>query len=105
MSNNIAAIADLLRPTVEALGVELWGVDQIGQGRSSVLRVYIDKGEEGISIDDCERVSRQISGILDVEEPIAGEYTLEVSSPGMDRPLFALAPGAEPQPGKPESRF
>jgi ribosome maturation factor RimP len=91
LSNNIAAIADLLRPAVEALGVELWGVDQVGQGRSSILRVYIDKGDEGISIDDCERVSRQISGILDVEEPIAGEYTLEVSSPGMDRPLFALA--------------
>ena len=91
MSNNLAAIAELIRPTVEALGVELWGIDQIGQGRSSVLRVYIDKGEDGITIDDCERVSRQISGILDVEEPIAGEYTLEVSSPGMDRPLFELA--------------
>ena len=91
MSNNLAAIAELIRPTVEALGVELWGIDQIGQGRSSVLRVYIDKGEDGITIDDCERVSRQISGILEVEEPIAGEYTLEVSSPGMDRPLFELA--------------
>jgi ribosome maturation factor RimP len=91
LSNNLAAIAELIRPTVEALGVELWGIDQIGQGRSSVLRVYIDKGEDGITIDDCERVSRQISGILDVEEPIAGEYTLEVSSPGMDRPLFELA--------------
>ena len=91
MSNNLAAIAQMIRPTVEALGVDLWGVDHIGQGRSSVLRVYIDKGDDGITIDDCVKVSRQISGILDVEEPIAGEYTLEVSSPGMDRPLFELA--------------
>ncbi len=57
--------------------------------RHSVLRVYIDR-PEGILIDDCEAVSRQVSGILDVEDPISGEYTLEVSSPGMDRPLFTL---------------
>ena len=91
LSNNLAVIADLIRPTVEALGVELWGIDHIGQGRNSVLRVYIDKGGEGITIEDCEKVSRQISGIFDVEDPIAGEYTLEVSSPGMDRPLFEFA--------------
>lgn len=54
-----------------------------------MLRVYIDR-PEGILIDDCEAVSRQVSGILDVEDPISGEYTLEVSSPGMDRPLFTL---------------
>ncbi len=88
MSNNLVAIADMIRPTVEALDVTLWGVDQVGQGRSSILRIYIDKPDDGITIDDCERVSRQISGIFDVEDPIAGEYTLEVSSPGMDRPLF-----------------
>ena len=66
-----------------------WGVEFISQGRHSVLRVYIDR-PEGILIDDCEAVSRQVSGILDVEDPISGEYTLEVSSPGMDRPLFTL---------------
>lgn len=64
-------------------------VEFISQGRHSVLRVYIDR-PEGILIDDCEAVSRQVSGILDVEDPISGEYTLEVSSPGMDRPLFTL---------------
>ncbi|WP_121411456.1 ribosome maturation factor RimP, partial [Pseudomonas aeruginosa] len=73
----------------EALGYECWGVEFISQGRHSVLRVYIDR-PEGILIDDCEAVSRQVSGILDVEDPISGEYTLEVSSPGMDRPLFTL---------------
>ncbi|MGB4247542.1 MAG: ribosome maturation factor RimP [Pseudohongiellaceae bacterium] len=91
MSNSITLISDLIRPTVSALGVELWGVEHIVQGRFSVLRVYIDKGGDGITIEDCEKVSRQISGIFDVEDPIAGEYTLEVSSPGMDRPLFELS--------------
>ena len=74
---------------VEALGYECWGVEFISQGRHSVLRVYIDR-PEGILIDDCEAVSRQVSGILDVEDPISGNYTLEVSSPGVDRPLFNL---------------
>jgi len=91
LSNSITLISDLIRPTVSALGVELWGVEHIVQGRFSVLRVYIDKGGDGITIEDCEKVSRQISGIFDVEDPIAGEYTLEVSSPGMDRPLFELS--------------
>jgi ribosome maturation factor RimP len=80
-------IVDMLRPTVTALGLELWGIEHLVRGRSSLLRVYIDS-ENGITIDDCERVSRQISGILDVEDPLPGEYTLEVSSPGLDRPLF-----------------
>ncbi|PZQ34759.1 MAG: ribosome maturation factor RimP, partial [Ectopseudomonas oleovorans] len=61
----------------------------LSQGRHSLLRVYIDKAD-GILIDDCEIVSRQLSGVLDVEDPITSEYTLEVSSPGMDRPLFTL---------------
>jgi len=91
LSNSIALISDLIRPTVSALGVELWGIEHIVQGRFSVLRIYIDKGGDGITIEDCEKVSRQISGILDVEDAIAGEYTLEVSSPGMDRPLFELS--------------
>jgi len=81
-------ITQMIGPAVEALGVDLWGVELISQGRHSVLRVYIDKEQDGISIEDCEKVSRQISGIFDVEDPITGEYTLEVSSPGMDRPLF-----------------
>ena len=82
-------IAGLLEPTINALGLQLWGVEHNSQGRYSVLRVYIDSAD-GISIEDCEHVSRQVSAILDVEDPIAGEYTLEVSSPGADRRLFTL---------------
>ncbi|MBH9409839.1 ribosome maturation factor RimP [Pseudomonas aeruginosa] len=89
MSSKLEQLQALLAPVVEALGYECWGVEFISQGRHSVLRVYIDR-PEGILIDDCEAVSRQVSGILDVEAPISGEYTLEVSSPGMDRPLFTL---------------
>ncbi|MDU5058809.1 MAG: ribosome maturation factor RimP [Pseudomonas aeruginosa] len=89
MSSKLEQLQALLAPVVEALGYECWGVEVISQGRHSVLRVYIDR-PEGILIDDCEAVSRQVSGILDVEDPISGEYTLEVSSPGMDRPLFTL---------------
>ena len=89
MSSKLEQLQALLAPVVEALGYECWGVEFISQGRHSVLRVYIDR-PEGILIDDCEAVSRQVSGLLDVEDPISGEYTLEVSSPGMDRPLFTL---------------
>lgn len=77
----------LLEPGVEALGFELLGIEHLAQGRHSLLRLYID-GPDGITVDDCERVSHQVSGVLEVEEPIKGQYTLEVSSPGLDRPLF-----------------
>jgi len=77
----------IIEPAVTALGYELVGVEYLPQGRHSVLRVYIDS-ESGIRMEDCERVSHQVSGVLDVEDPISGEYTLEVSSPGLDRPLF-----------------
>ncbi|PJI48763.1 MULTISPECIES: ribosome maturation factor RimP [Pseudomonas] len=89
MSSKLEQLQALLAPVVEALGYECWGLEFISQGRHSLLRVYIDR-PEGILIDDCEIVSRQVSGIMDVEDPISGEYTLEVSSPGMDRPLFTL---------------
>jgi len=79
----------LLRPAVESLGYELIGIEHEQGKRSGVLRLYIDK-EEGIAVEDCEKVSRQVSAVLDVEDPIAGEYTLEVSSPGLDRPLFEI---------------
>jgi len=79
----------LIGTTVQALGLELWGVELLQQGRYSLLRVYIER-EEGVTIEDCEKVSRQVSALLDVEDPIAGEYTLEVSSPGVDRPLFSV---------------
>jgi len=80
----------LLQPTVEALEFELWGVEHLSQGRHSVLRLYIDR-DAGISVDDCALVSAQVGSVLDVEDPIAGDYTLEVSSPGLDRRLFTLA--------------
>lgn len=90
VSKKVEALQALLQPAVTALGFELWGVEFFQQGRHSVLRLYID-GPEGVGVDDCARVSHQASGVLDVEDPIAGEYTLEVSSPGWDRPLFTLA--------------
>ena len=72
---------------MNAVGMELWGIEFLSQGKHSILRVYIDS-ENGVTIDNCEAASHQVSGILDVEDPINGEYNLEVSSPGMDRPLF-----------------
>ena len=89
MKNSVTLIAELIEPTVIALGLELWGIELIQQGKFSLLRIYIER-EEGVAIEDCEKVSRQVSAILDVEDPIAGEYTLEVSSPGADRPLFTV---------------
>jgi len=77
----------LLEPVISLLGYELVGVEYHGQGRNNVLRIYIDK-TGGVTLDDCEKVSRQVSGLLDVEDPIRERYTLEVSSPGLDRPLF-----------------
>ena len=82
-------IAELIKPLVEALDCELWGVEYLAQGKHSVLRIYIEK-DPLVEIEDCEKVSRQVSGLLDVEDPISGKYTLEVSSPGMDRQLFSL---------------
>lgn len=77
----------ILTPVIEALGYILWGFLVIPQGRTSVLRIYIDS-PNGITIDDCAIVSRQVSALLDVEDPLPGTYTLEVSSPGLERPLF-----------------
>lgn len=82
-------IQELLEPTVEALGFAIWGLEYLSQGRHTLLRLYID-GENGVNVDDCATVSRQVSSVLDVEDPISGEYTLEVSSPGLDRLLFQL---------------
>ena len=77
----------MLRPAVEQVGKELLGIEYISAGNHSVLRLFIDH-ENGIDVDDCAEVSRHVSAILDVEDPISTEYGLEVSSPGMDRPLF-----------------
>lgn len=82
-------LVKMLQPVIQALGYEMLGIEQFSQGRESVLRIYIDH-ETGIGLEDCERVSHQITGVLDVNDPIKGAYHLEVSSPGLDRPLFTL---------------
>ncbi|MBL1261662.1 MAG: ribosome maturation factor RimP [Thiotrichaceae bacterium] len=80
-------LEELISPVVVSLGYEFVGMEYLPQGKHSLLRIYIDKSE-GISVDDCGTVSHQLSGVLEVEEPINGHYVLEVSSPGLDRPLF-----------------
>ena len=87
MSQDLQTLKRIVATTVATLGYELVGVEFHGQRVSALLRIYIDN-EQGISVEDCQRVSHQLSGVLEVEDPIAGPYTLEVSSPGIDRPLF-----------------
>lgn len=87
-NKQVSQLQEMFEPAVNSLGFELWGVEYLSQGRHSTLRLYIESGD-GITVDDCAAVSRQVSAILDVEDPITGEYSLEVSSPGLDRPLFS----------------
>ena len=102
MSDKARQIANLLSPTVQALGLELLGAEYLPAPGSATLRLYIDvleaeRDTRMVNIDDCEAVSREVSAQLDVEDPITGNYTLEVSSPGVDRPLFTLAQFARHQ--------
>ena len=107
LSNKTQALQDLIAPAVQACNVELWGIDFVPQGKRSLLRIYIDKqvdenaapiineeGEvelgRGIGVQDCVRVTQQVGAMLDVHDPISGEYALEVSSPGWDRPFYKL---------------
>lgn len=83
-------IAELVTQTVEDLGCELWGVELHASGKHSKLAIYIDNADEGVTVDDCARVSRAVADLLDVEEVMTSAYALEVSSPGMDRILFTL---------------
>lgn len=82
-------LQEMLQDAVEDLGCELWGIECQRTGRFMTVRLFIDK-DGGVTVDDCADVSRQMSAILDVEDPIADKYNLEVSSPGLDRPLFTL---------------
>ena len=108
LSNKTQALQDLIAPAVEACEVELWGLEFLPQGKRSLVRIYIDKpvdesaepvlnedGEveqgRGIGVQDCVRVTQQVGALLDVHDPISGEYALEVSSPGWDRPFFQLS--------------
>ncbi|MDO4897571.1 MAG: ribosome maturation factor RimP [Moraxella sp.] len=94
-SSKILELTQIIAPAVRACGVELWGIEFMPQGRKSLLRIYIEVTPENrangehITIEDCSAVNHQVSGVLDVHDPIAGEYVLEVSSPGFDRPLFS----------------
>lgn len=117
MSAKKKILDELIRPIVEGLGYECWGIEYLSQGKHTTLRIYIESAtsvpaekvadeqslaeidenitedqakESGIDLKDCELVSRQVSSVLDVEDPINSDYTLEVSSPGMDRSLYTL---------------
>ena len=100
MTDKATEISRLLAPTVESLGLELLGIEYLPAPGGALVRLYIDvpageAGDDGepraVGIEDCEAVSREVSAQLDVEDPISGTYTLEVSSPGLDRPLFTRA--------------
>lgn len=98
MADKAVEIATLLAPTIQSLGLELLGAEYLSAPGSAVLRLYIDRPgadacaeSQGVGIEDCEAVSREVSAQLDVADPISGNYTLEVSSPGIDRPLFTPA--------------
>ncbi len=107
LSSKTQALQDLIAPAVQACNVDLWGIEFNPQGKRSLLRIYIDKdinensapvldenGElvqgRGIGVQDCVRVTQQVGAMMDVHDPISGEYALEVSSPGWDRPFFEL---------------
>ncbi len=87
MNRTERQIEERLKDAVARFGCEIWGVEFLAAGKRSKLRVYIDK-PEGVTIDDCETVSREVGDVLDAEEMFGGGYTLEVSSPGLDRILF-----------------
>ena len=80
---------EMVTPVVDDIGYILWGIETIGDGKMTI-RIFIDH-EDGVSVDDCQKVSREVSAIFDVEDPISGEYVLEVSSPGMNRQIFNIA--------------
>lgn len=95
LSTKVSELTQIIKPAVEACDVDLWGIEFMPQGRKSLLRIYIEVLPEDkqagrhITIEDCTAVNHQVSGVLEVHDPIAGEYVLEVSSPGFDRPLFS----------------
>lgn len=83
-------LTSLIQPVVEDLGYEFVGLEHSSNPKNPALVLYIDQ-PDGIAVEDCEKVSREVASLLDVEDPIPGNYVLEVSSPGLDRPLFSLA--------------
>jgi ribosome maturation factor RimP len=85
-----AKLNNLIQPLVENLGYEFVGIEYASNPKNALLRIYIDERSRGIAIEDCEQVSREVAALLDVEDPISGNYNLEVSSPGLNRPIFSL---------------
>ena len=83
-------LSDLFEPVIDSMGYELVGVEYVGSDANYVMRVYIDHAK-GITVDDCARVSHQLTALLEVEDPLTEAYDLEVSSPGLERPLFKQA--------------
>ncbi|WP_446899512.1 ribosome maturation factor RimP [Clostridium sp. LBM24168] len=88
MNSLINELHDLIDPLVESLGYELYYLELVKEKNENYLRIYIDKQNGGISLDDCEKVSRPVSNLLDEKDPINFSYYLEVSSPGIERRLY-----------------
>ncbi len=88
MSSQVEMLQNMIQPVVESMQFEFVGLEYLPMGNGALLRIYIDHEENGVNVDDCADVSRQVSALLDVEDPIETEYTLEISSPGIERPLF-----------------
>ncbi|HEX7128650.1 MAG TPA: ribosome maturation factor RimP [Rhodanobacteraceae bacterium] len=86
---DVQALATRIAPALDELGLECLGIEWVPGRGEGLLRLYIDRQGEPVTVDDCEAASREVSALLDVEDPIAGHYVLEVSSPGLDRPLFS----------------
>ena len=84
---DIEYINEILNKDIESLGCTIWGVEFFGRHKNQTLRIYIDN-KEGISIEDCEKVSRHVTKVLDVDNDFSNKYLLEVSSPGLDRKFF-----------------
>ena len=80
-------IKEVLEGDIERLGCKVWGLELFGRRSNQTLRIYIDKNE-GISVEDCEKVSKHVSKVLDAENDFSENYMLEVSSPGLDRKFF-----------------
>lgn len=80
----------IIKPAVESAGYILWGIEYVSRKSSDLLRIYIDH-KNGVLVEDCEKASRQISSVLDVEDPLGNRYSLEVSSPGLDRRFFEIS--------------
>ncbi|MES1966041.1 ribosome maturation factor RimP [Psychrobacter sp. AH5] len=95
LSTKVAELTNIIAPAVAACNVALWGVEFAPQGNRSLLRIYIESlpeeqaQDKQVTIEDCAAVNHQVSGVLEVHDPIAGEYILEVSSPGFDRAFFS----------------